>query len=160
MIRCRVCRHEEYEGTLYCSECGNQLWTGMPRADEAEGSTTQRFGSRELAGVLSAPPGPRETGAPWTHAPKQIIVRVQGHAQPIYLQGREEYRVGRGDPKQGNRLDLDLEPFRGLELGVSREHALLKQSSRAITLTDLAPLPRPLTQRVEPFSRTSTRYTP
>ncbi len=109
----------------------------MPRADEAEGSTTQRFGSRELAGVLSAPPSPRETGAPWTHAPKQIIVRVQGHAQPIYLQGREEYRVGRGDPKQGNRLDLDLAPFRGLELGVSREHALLKQSSRAITLTDL-----------------------
>ena len=137
MIRCPVCRHEEYEGTLYCSECGNQLWTGTPRADEADGSTTQRFGSQELTDELKAAPGPRDTAAPWTAAPTQIIVRVQGRAQPIHLQGRAEYRVGRRDPKAGNTPELDLAPFKGLELGVSREHALLKQSSRAVTLTDL-----------------------
>jgi FHA domain len=136
VIRCPVCKHEEYEGTLYCSECGNQLWEGTPRPDEGS-ATTQRFGPRELAEQLSSEPQPGEAAAPWTGEPQQIIVRVQGNAQPIYLQGLNEYKVGRGDPKRGSKPDLDLGPFRALEMGVSREHALLKRGSQAITVTDL-----------------------
>ena len=138
MIRCPVCRHEEFDGTLYCSECGNQLWAGAPRPADEDSPTTQRFGPHELSQQISAEPGAGETaGVAWTPAPQQIIVRVQGNALPIYLTGADEYHIGRADPRQGNMPDLDLGPHGALELGVSRDHALLKRSSRAITITDL-----------------------
>jgi pSer/pThr/pTyr-binding forkhead associated (FHA) protein len=137
VIRCPVCQHEEYDGTLFCSECGTQLWEGKAAPAE-DGQDTQRFGADEL---VRAPEGYAEPARPEaaeaTPAPQQLVVRVQGSAEPIYLIGRAEYRLGRGDPRQGVRPEVDLGPYRALELGVSRLHAALKCAGAVVTITDL-----------------------
>ena len=139
VIRCPVCKHEEYEGTLYCSECGNQLWEGSPKpAEDDDASTTQRFAVSDLAGP--ARPGqtrPHTDPIIGPSGPNEIMVRVTGHEPPIHLSGRSEYRVGRSDPRHPNTLEFDLAPYHALEMGVSRLHAVIRCSAQAVTLTDL-----------------------
>jgi pSer/pThr/pTyr-binding forkhead associated (FHA) protein len=140
VIRCSVCKHEEYEGTLYCTECGNPLWDGTTRQSTAgdDSATTQRFEATELAGPGGGDgPGQESDPARSGDDPTQIVLRLQGNPQAIYLTGRDEYRLGRGDPRQGMLPDLDLGPFRALEMGVSRLHALLRRSRGTVSLTDL-----------------------
>jgi pSer/pThr/pTyr-binding forkhead associated (FHA) protein len=107
-------------------------------APSEEGPDTQRFGADELSRAPAGQPDLPVSSSP--DAPtslRQILVRVQGIDQPIYLAGHEEFRLGRGDPRQGVRPDVDLGPYRGLELGVSRLHAIIKRNGDAVTLTDL-----------------------
>lgn len=139
MIRCSVCQHQEYEGTLYCSECGSQLWEGpaRPPSDESSSPSTQRFAADELTGEADAELAAPDAGATAGAGGRPIVIRIPGTPHPISLTGQDEYSLGRGDPKQGHIPDLDLGPYRALELGVSRLHAVLKGSAHALTLTDL-----------------------
>jgi pSer/pThr/pTyr-binding forkhead associated (FHA) protein len=137
VIRCPACKHEEYDGTLFCSECGTQLWEGeAAQPDDAQ--DTQRFGVDELTRAPDGQVEPALTEMPGALAtPRQLVVRIQGSVEPIFLLGRSEYRLGRSDPRQGIRPDLDLGPYRALELGVSRLHAVLTCAGSTVTVTDL-----------------------
>jgi len=125
MITCPSCRNREYEGELFCSNCGARLWAGP-----GEMPTISLDVSR-LPSVSE--PLPTEQAAPSLRA-GQISVLVAGKA--VLLEGRQEYVLGR-EGLENERPDVNLGPHGGRERGVSRKHAVLRVDRRQLLLTDL-----------------------
>lgn len=127
MIDCPVCKNREYEGTLYCSKCGARLWSG-------ETGKTTRLKSEVLGDVGS---NAQEVTRKRPPTVRTIKVYVDDTTEPITLMGKDEYRLGRVDPQQQDNPDLDLTPYNGLTLGVSRIHLCVQQTEDGIAITDL-----------------------
>lgn len=45
--------------------------------------------------------------------------------------------LGRADPDDGFEPDLDLSGYRGLEMGVSRRHVMLRALAEGVVITDM-----------------------
>ncbi|MBI3360676.1 MAG: FHA domain-containing protein [Chloroflexi bacterium] len=116
---------------MTCSECGTVL--GGRSASGEAGAGTLRFTTDQVRAALSKDSGttnPNLNSARW-----QIGLKV--HGQTIRLSGKDEYHIGRAESGQATKPDVDLSPFRALELGVSRMHATLTINGTSLTLTDL-----------------------
>ncbi len=66
-----------------------------------------------------------------------IAVRIQGSSDRLQLAGKVEYLLGRGDPKNEVAPDLDLGPYNGQQMGVSRRHATLLYNEFGLSIVDL-----------------------
>lgn len=132
MITCPNCKNTEYEGTLYCSECGSQLWTLM---DDNETAALKRDSQILLEQSAPAIPPDLRPAAP---AAGEIILRIDGLGEQLSLTGKAMYSLGRADPAHQVIPDVDFGPFGGQHLGVSRRHATLQRDATGVTLTDLA----------------------
>lgn len=119
MIVCATCGHTDYTGTLVCSQCGERLWMASAGPNITITTDTR----------------PPPSGAP-ASGRRQITVRIRGENVPVVLSGKDEYRIGRADDGTGAPSDLDLSKYRGLELGVSRHHAVLRRSHEGVTIVD------------------------
>ena len=104
------------------------------------------------------PAATRNAGRPGPSGRWQIGVLLQG--QTLRLSGKDEYQLGRAEAGQTFKPDVDLGPFRGAELGVSRLHALLKVHGTTLTLTDLGSTNGTLVNglRLKPDSPHPVRY--
>src|SRR3970040_1055518 len=112
MITCPACRHQEYEGELFCSECGARLWdSGI------ELPPTVTFNSRQL------------TDLPKTANPAAAITNLNTGQIALNVVGRE---LGAAQPP-----DFNLTPYGAREKGVSRRHASLRVDRRQLLLMDL-----------------------
>jgi pSer/pThr/pTyr-binding forkhead associated (FHA) protein len=129
MITCPVCRGQEIDGELFCSNCGARLapanWTEqVPTATFVD---TARVRTAAL---------PRPTDALSKLQVGQIALTISDVADAVILEGRTEYILGR----EGNEEvtpDVDLNPFGGREKGVSRVHAALRRDQKSLMLIDL-----------------------
>jgi Icc-related predicted phosphoesterase len=125
MAICKECGNDEYEGALFCSECGASLL--------------------ELGGevaVLEQAPDPdpppligQQVGTAETYEKLTFMVPLSG--RKIDLEARHEIRVGRSVPGHDDPPELDTTPDNGAEYGVSRNHAVIKISEQGIVLVDL-----------------------
>ncbi|NPA92079.1 MAG: FHA domain-containing protein [Chloroflexi bacterium] len=125
MIRCPVCQHEEFEGALYCSECGAPLYTRP--------STTQNLGKGSQSSWAlqtdEAQPG---------KAPLRVALYLVESGQRLFLEGASEWTLGRRAEGQAVLPDLDLTPYHAYEQGVSRLHAAIRvYPDGRVTITDL-----------------------
>lgn len=129
MITCLACRNQEYEGELFCSNCGARLWG-------ASGETlpTITFDTNRLREISK----PLATTATAGHdlKPGQIAISVTGTGQSVLLESRPEYVIGREGQEQ-DVPDVNLGPFGAREKGVSRKHAVLRVDRRQLLLLDL-----------------------
>jgi CheY-like chemotaxis protein len=75
--------------------------------------------------------GPLDYAMPWI-----IELRVVGTPSVLQVQVRELISVGRADKDRGINPDIDLDPFRGYQLGVSRRHAVISARNSRVTLMD------------------------
>lgn len=50
-------------------------------------------------------------------------LEIEGSAQPLSLDEKSEYTLGRVDPASHSFPDIDLTPFGAVDAGVSRRHA-------------------------------------
>ena len=129
MLNCSYCGHENREGTLFCEECGQNLFGDTGGAAAA---------TKQLQNV------PDELGmkATWGTArfnsEASIIVHIRDAAEPIVLQPRHETVIGRIDPTSDKKPDLDLSPFGALDKGISRLHAAVRRGEDTLTLVDLS----------------------
>jgi hypothetical protein len=129
MITCPACKHREFIGTLFCSECATPLvhdasisTVHIPREEidlpkEAEPVTASRMPALEpdaLAGLL-----------------------VVDTNEIINLRARSSFTLGRAVSGQAVIPDVDLEPYGALQHGVSRIHAELSIEKDAFYIRDL-----------------------
>ena len=126
MIVCENCKSQEPNGAVFCSECGAQLFQINP-------DQTHEF-DIEPEGVLRVPSTEEQ-------APKQVISRVSLHLLEsgiiLDFSERSEYTLGRLSENQPIEPDIDLSPYKAFDNGVSRLHAVIKQSAAKVVLVDL-----------------------
>jgi pSer/pThr/pTyr-binding forkhead associated (FHA) protein len=127
MIRCRDCGSNQYEGTLYCSECGRNLLQ-----DSKQETDVLPFS--EFAHTPPPPPV-SELEVIASDSEKQITFVIPSSRQRYILPLSEEIEIGR-DSDTANPT-LDLTDDNGIELGVSRKHAILQWSNQGIVLKDI-----------------------
>jgi pSer/pThr/pTyr-binding forkhead associated (FHA) protein len=129
VIECPSCKHQEFVGTMYCSECGTRLTL----AYSAPTVSIPRDELRAQAQVTkpTVPEGPElESGA-------VIGLRVVSTGDVLPLIGRDNYTLGRTIEGQAVVPDIDLGPYEGYEQGVSRMHAEVRLAPDAVTIVDL-----------------------
>lgn len=127
MITCPVCQQSEPEGEVFCSECGARLVTLWP-----EVTSTQAFIDTALVRETSRL---RKT-APLKLLTGQISLTFVGQGQPLILEGRSEYLLGREGTDQ-TVPDVNLNLYGGQDRGVSRLHAALRAERGQVLLVDL-----------------------
>jgi pSer/pThr/pTyr-binding forkhead associated (FHA) protein len=108
---------------LLCDKCGHMLEELVKAKEEQK---TIRF----------APPPVHVTAQ--LDAPDKLVVTVprSKNQTPIILDiNQGEFAIGRGE--DGNRVEIDLEPYGAARLGVSRRHARIFLSDEAWMIEDL-----------------------
>ncbi len=126
MIRCPVCHHEEYDGALYCSECGAPLFGTQ--------GTTQNL---TVEGEMWLP-GEELTHADQREGQARVVLYLVESGQRIFLDEGTEWTLGRLAAGQAVVPDVDLTPYHAYEQGVSRLHATLRLDERGrLLLTDM-----------------------
>jgi hypothetical protein len=129
MNECAECGATQYEGTMFCSECGQSLIEApmqptnvLPFSKPARRSfppTLENYHLRPATEPLSV----------------TFVIPGSRHPHPVDLVDR--ILVGRADAEEDILPHLDLTEFDGIEKGVSREHAVLHMSDQGIIIFDL-----------------------
>lgn len=84
------------------------------------------------------PPQPKHGTGPLDYlVPWVVELRVVGTASVLHFRLKEQMLVGRGDKKQNNVPDIDLEGLNGYYLGVSRRHAIISALNSRVVVEDL-----------------------
>ncbi len=129
MIQCKECGATQYEGALFCSECGRFLMEdGRAATDVLPFSD---YGHRP------PPPPPDDFRLEALPEAKNItfVIPHSRHRRVIGLAG--QIRVGRSGSETDDFPELDLTDENGAELGVSRVHATIQWSNHGLVLIDL-----------------------
>lgn len=125
MITCPNCKHPEPAGAIFCSECGTQLL-------EIEPKKTQQIVDEVVdTGPASANAIPQQAQGAW------ITLHLLDSGQVLPINDRTEVTLGRGSENQPIMPDIDLNPYRAYDNGVSRLHAVIKSVSGQTVVMDL-----------------------
>ncbi|MBN2469443.1 MAG: FHA domain-containing protein [Anaerolineae bacterium] len=116
---CTSCGHENRPGVLFCENCGTSL-TGQPGAGSTKGldDDIQPSVSEQ---VISA-------GTDFLAPGAALRIEIEGGPEPIVIRPRQELIFGRRDPATGAMPDIDLTPYAGYRMGVSRRHAAIRSA--------------------------------
>lgn len=139
---CPVCGAAALPGEAFCDNCGAALLAPtayMPGAAPAASAQPQSQYAPPLPSYSNAPmDGPANSG--YTHSRQAVAALVVTSPPPpatISVPSRPELIVGRSDPQSNSYPDVDLNPYGGLELGVSRRHFRLKREGDQVYIEDL-----------------------
>lgn len=130
MIICSFCEHGNREGELFCEECGNPLEGSV----HIETRVFDEMRSAQGAGGSGKKP---LWGTTQYHRDSTVFLRIEASSEPLKLDPKEKYVVGRADSKSGNYPDIDLTPYGALDQGVSRVHATFQRTDNTLTLIDM-----------------------
>lgn len=130
MITCPTCSSSEYEGTLFCSRCGRQLFQ-MEVLEKDSGISSLGRENRGKASGSSVPATQPDAKSP------VLSLQVMECSVVIPLAGRVEFTLGRSNEGQMILPDIDLSEFQAYEKGVSRLHASVRIGEKQVTITDL-----------------------
>ncbi|PJF31925.1 MAG: hypothetical protein CUN51_03010 [Candidatus Thermofonsia Clade 1 bacterium] len=125
---CPNCKYMNRVGMVFCENCGASLIGDAP------------LGTRTINEPL--PSETRETVAVIKSAetfPTDVMLRIEiSDAEPILLKQKRETIFGRRDPATGAMPDVDMTPFAGYRMGVSRRHAAIRRTeNNQLELWDL-----------------------
>lgn len=127
MIECPSCKHQEFVGTLYCSECGTRLVHTAPI-----GPTGQLFEVDTVDTVDSDAPTGRGLAAGAIFG-----LRVVATGDMVSLVGRDNYTLGRSAGSQAIVPDVDLDTYGAQDQGISRLHAEIRLDETGMHVVDL-----------------------
>ncbi len=124
MQKCGNCGHENRAGVVFCENCGASLIGKQPLSTKAlDVAPANQSGDSATRSPLSA-----IVQEMAIFKPGDILkLSVEGTTKPIELQPKGEVILGRRDPATGTTPDVDLTPFAGYRMGVSRRHAAIRQ---------------------------------
>lgn len=127
---CSNCQSKQFDGTIFCSECGASL------ALTARRETTMSLGQRGPTGDLAPQPSSVPDPAPAPGIPK-IALQIMNSGRRINLEIGDDLLIGRKDNARGIFPDVDLGLDGGYDAGVSRRHAILAHQQNVYTVEDL-----------------------
>ncbi len=128
MIECPACKHQEFVGTMYCTECGARL---VLSAAPTMTIPREKVNQEALVTKPAPPDGPElESGA-------LIGLRVLNTGDILPLIGRDNFTLGRATEGQAVIPDIDLGVFNAYDSGVSRMHAEVLLEEDGVYLLDL-----------------------
>lgn len=135
---CPVCGAATLPGEAFCDNCGAALLTPTSYTPVPPQQPAQQFGAPPS---YSQSPMP-SPGAATSYAPARTLTASFVIAQPpppatIQIPDRPELIIGRSDPQSNSYPDVDLGPYGGLDLGVSRRHFRLTRNGDHFYLEDL-----------------------
>ncbi|MCS6872108.1 MAG: FHA domain-containing protein [Anaerolineae bacterium] len=115
-------------GVVFCEQCGASLIGDAPLG-------TRTISSAELTEAREVLPATRSAEP----LPADVMLRIEiPDAEPILLKHKRETIFGRRDPATGAMPDVDMTPFAGYRLGVSRRHAAIRRTeNNQLELWDL-----------------------
>ncbi len=132
-VACPVCGAATLPGEAFCDNCGASLLG--PASYSAQVTTyapPPAYSSDPIGSASAAPPGPviyRQVAS--------LVVLSPPPPATISVPDRPELIVGRSDPQSNSYPDIDLGPYGGLDLGVSRRHFRLTRNGDQIYIEDL-----------------------
>ena len=143
---CPVCGAAALPGEAFCDNCGAALLAPTAYMPSVVPDATSY--SQPAAQPQYAPPLPSYSNAPLdgpassSYAPARqalaaLVVTSPPPPATISVPPRPELIVGRSDPQSNSYPDVDLNPYGGLELGVSRRHFRLKRDGDQVYIEDL-----------------------
>jgi hypothetical protein len=162
-VACPVCNEAALPGEAFCDNCGASLLAPASYGPPMSASTTRQasqpvpappsYSSTPMNGYSSAPV-PVATPAPSRQLAASLIVTSPPPPATIPLPARPELIVGRSDPQSNSYPDVDLGPYGGLDLGVSRRHFRLTRTGDQVYLEDLGSVNGSLVngQRIPPYT--------
>lgn len=134
MQRCSHCNAQQFEGTIFCSECGATLTAEGPRREITAALSSSSDGVPTVVEAESSVLVP----APMTPTPSQSVCFVViNSGRRIVVDAGEDLLVGRKDNQRGIYPDVDLGLDGGYDAGVSRRHAIISPQAGGYNLEDL-----------------------
>jgi hypothetical protein len=127
---CGNCHSKQFDGTIFCSECGASL------APTSRSETTMSLGQRGPTGNLEAEPVVIAEPSPVQSTPSITLV-IMNSGRRIKLDIGDDLLIGRKDNARGIFPDVDLGLDGGYDAGVSRRHAILAHHNGIYTIEDL-----------------------
>ena len=130
MRQCSECSEEYLDGALFCDECGASL---LQKRDILEIVDTP------IPDVVCSetPTRPLDYRLGFGIKADRIIFVIPSTGRRMKLDLSREISIGRVDSRQGIWPEVDLTLDRGADSGVSRRHALVRNSDEGVLLVDL-----------------------
>lgn len=122
---CPSCGKTNPADAVFCCYCGGPVLTLL------SSRTTIHVQSQKL----SSPPGNKFTQL-ISQSPDSVVIQILGHEKPVVASGSSDIVLGRfspGDPSP----TVDLTPYHGSLMGVSRQHAIIKRDSTGYCIQDI-----------------------
>ncbi len=133
-VVCPVCGASALPGEAFCDNCGAAL---LPSGSYSP-ATTQVSAPQSY----SSPVTPVQQPAPAMQTPSyrtaSLVITSPPPPATLPLPDRPEMIVGRSDPQSNSYPDVDLGPYGGLDLGVSRRHFRLSRTGDQFYIEDLS----------------------
>jgi pSer/pThr/pTyr-binding forkhead associated (FHA) protein len=128
---CDNCQSKQFDGAIFCSECGGSL---LPARRH---ETTMSLGQRPPTGDLGDPE-PMFVPAPDAQpAGPTLNLVIMNSGRRIKLDVSDDLLIGRKDNARGIFPDVDLGLDGGYDAGVSRRHAILSHKDGLYRVEDL-----------------------
>lgn len=144
MITCMTCGHVNRAGIIFCEKCGASLesisissqTTGLPPDIIDKIQSLDNESDTVKVGELA---NDDRGSTSLFHANMTLILEIDGIPQVVHIQPQEgrEYTIGRHDPEGGFMPEIDLLPFGGYRMGISRRHAAITLSGKRLNIRDL-----------------------
>ena len=130
MRQCRECGQEFLDGALFCSECGTYL------LEDEEGLLTLEMPIGK-APAAERPTRPLDYRLGFGIKADRIMFVIPSSGRRLEIEIGDEIAIGRVDSRHGIWPEVDLTLDDGAESGVSRRHALVRNSDEGVVLVDL-----------------------
>ena len=130
MKRCNECGEEYLDGALFCGECGASLLQKGIKHQTSDLSIPEVVD-------CEAPTRPLHYRLGFGIKADRIIFVIPSTGRRMKLDLGREISIGRVDSRQGIWPEVDLTMDEGVDGGVSRRHALVRNSDEGVVLVDL-----------------------
>jgi predicted component of type VI protein secretion system len=121
-IRCSKCGNLSPRSTLACPTCGQSLQSNVVTTRVLDEPAQAKRNAVDSAyfGVTST-----------------LLIQIRGLKNSLEAYPRDRLLVGRNGPLSQVKVNLDLTPYNGESLGVSRLHAEIRFTKNTLALIDL-----------------------